>query len=157
MAAGSSTELRLGIYGCITVVNREGAFQRTHDVNCVFQPSHKRVHETTHPFRHVQHSLEVSDSQSTHKSNKKNIENVSIISTICQICFIATLGQAPSLPRETGYKEPWLLLPPMELPCLHHPGLLAWLQPKDSTMPEAFRDAAEICPVGLEMTGMAEI
>ena len=102
MAAGSSTELRLGILGAALAVNREDAFQKTPDVSCVFQSSHKRVHETTHPFRHVQHSLEISDSQSTHKSNKKNIEHVSIIGTICQICFIATVGKTSSLPRETG-------------------------------------------------------
>ena len=39
---------------------------QSHDVSCVFQPSHKRVHEMTCPFRHVQHSLEVSDPESTH-------------------------------------------------------------------------------------------
>lgn len=125
--------------GSALAVNREGAFQKTlwqyinHVMSVVSSNKHKRVHEMTRPFRHVQHSLEVSDSQSTHKSNKKNIENVSIIGTICPIPFLATVGKTSSLPRETGYKEPWLLLPPKELPCLHHPGLLAWLQLKDST------------------------
>ena len=110
MAAGSSTELRSGMFGCITGCE-QGRFIPKNtlatlitwcQVFQVFQPSHKRVHEMTYPFRHVQQSLEVSDSPSIHKSNKKNIENVSIIGTICQIPFIATLRQAPSLFRETG-------------------------------------------------------